>query len=561
MCQAVSAVGTLKNILNQANVVVEGSKNSLYLSIVSVVSNFRIKTMSKVNLDALIPREDFEVGENINPGKKKESISIEDIKADSFFFSNIRKPDFQRQTNEWDSKKICEFIKSFIEGDLIPAIILWRSTAGYLFVIDGSHRLSALSAWVNDDYGDRKISQLFYDGEIPDEQKAIAERTRKLVNKTIGSYDDFKLALTHPSKVKPEVVKYAKNLAALAIQLQWVEGDASKAESSFFKINQQAAPINKTELKLLESRRKPNSIAARAIFRSGKGHKYWSSFPNEIQEQIQEIAKEINQILFDPKLHTPIKTLDIPIGGKLYSSQTLPLILDFVNVVNKIDLNGKELSDDTTGEKTIQILKNVKKVAHRLNGNHPSSLGLHPAIYVYSKDGHHKESSFLAIVDFVMELDRRKKLHDFVEVREKFESFLIEYDYLSQQIYLKYKDARKSYRHTSKFFQEVITRLKSEETIDGILSEILSMEDFKYLSIRKIFSAANSSGKDFNTNKKSRIYIREALQNAPRCKICNGLIHRNSISIDHIHRRADGGLADLDNGQLAHPYCNTGYKN
>ncbi|MEH2360557.1 DUF262 domain-containing protein [Nostoc sp.] len=322
--------------------------------------------MAKVNLDALIPREDFEVEENSNPGKKKETISIEDIKTDSFFFTNIRKPDFQRETNEWDKLKVSELIKSFIVGDLIPAIILWRSTGGYLFVIDGSHRLSALSAWVNDDYGDGKISKLFYDGVISDEQIKVAQETRKLVNKTVGSYEDFKLALTHPDKVKPEVIKYAKNLAALAIQLQWVEGDATKAESSFFKINQQAAPIDKTELKLIESRKKPNSIAARAIIRSGKGHKYWSSFSDEIQDQIQEIAKEINEVLFSPKLQTPVKTLDVPVGGKLYSSQTLPLLLDFVNVVNNLGFNNKEINDDVTGEATIQILKNYQKTQFRL---------------------------------------------------------------------------------------------------------------------------------------------------------------------------------------------------
>jgi hypothetical protein len=323
--------------------------------------------MAKVTLDALIEREDFEVEANPNPGKKKETISIEDIKADSFFFSNIRKPDFQRETNEWDSQRICELIKSFIEGDLIPAIILWRSTGGFLFVIDGSHRLSALSAWVNDDYGDGKISKLFYDGVIPDEQLKIAEETRKLIQKKVGSYNDFRLALTSPDEVKPEIVKAAKSLAALAIQLQWVEGDASKAENSFFKINQQAAPIDKTELKLLESRKKPNSIAARAIIRSGKGHKYWSRFSKEIQDQIQEIAKEINEILFEPKLQTPIKTLDLPMGGKLSSAQTLPLILDCVNIVNKIDFNNKdfnnkEVNDDLTGKTTIKFLKKVKKL-------------------------------------------------------------------------------------------------------------------------------------------------------------------------------------------------------
>ncbi len=522
--------------------------------------------MAKVTLDALIEREDFEVEANPNPGKKKETISIEDIKADSFFFSNIRKPDFQRETNEWDSQKICELIKSFIEGDLIPAIILWRSTGGFLFVIDGSHRLSALSAWVNDDYGDGKISKLFYDGVIPDEQLKIAEETRKLIQKKVGSYNDFRSALTSPDEVKPEIVKAAKSLAALAIQLQWVEGDASKAENSFFKINQQAAPIDKTELKLLESRKKPNSIAARAIIRSGKGHKYWSRFSKEIQDQIQEIAKEINEILFEPKLQTPIKTLDLPVGGKLSSAQTLPLILDFVNIVNKIDFNNKdfnnkEVNDDLTGKTTIKFLNKVKKVADRLNSNHKSSLGLHPILYFYSQNGQHRTVSFLAGVDFVMKRDERKKLKEFIDVREKFEDFLQNYDYLITQIYEKHRDVQKSYKHISNFFEQVVIHLKAGKTLDDTLSQIISSDDFKYLNIRNKEKSITSSTKEFNTNKKSEIIIKELLRSVPRCKICNGLIHRNSISIDHIQRKEDGGLATLDNGQITHPYCNTGCRN
>src|SRR3990170_4505858 len=292
--------------------------------------------MAKVNLDALIAREDFEAEETLNPGKKKETISIEDLKNDSFFLQFIRKPDFQRETNEWDNERIVQFIESFINGDLIPAIILWRSSCGFLFVIDGSHRLSSLIAWIYDDYGDGSKTKEFYDGIIPDEQKDVAQETRKLVGKRIGTYDDYRLALKNPEKVKPEIIQKAKNLAALAIQLQWVEGDVKKAETSFFKINQQAAPIDPTELKLLESRKKPNCIAARAIIRSGTGHKYWSQFSVENQAKIQELAKYINEILFSPKLETPVKTLDIPIGGKLYSAQTLPLILEFINITNKI---------------------------------------------------------------------------------------------------------------------------------------------------------------------------------------------------------------------------------
>jgi hypothetical protein len=430
-----------------------------------------------------------------------------------------------------------------------------------LFVIDGSHRLSALSAWVNDDYGDGKMSKIFYDGVIPDEQITIAEETRKSVNKIVGKYEDFRLALTHPDKVRPEIVKYAKNLGALAIQLQWVEGDARKAENSFFKINQQAAPIDKTELKLLESRKKPNSIAARAIIRSGKGHKYWSLFSDDSQSEIQDIAANINETLFNPKLQTPIKTLDLPVGGKLYGSQTLPLILDFVNIVSKLDPNKKGVADDDTGEVTLKILKDVRKVAYKLNSNHPSSLGLHPAIYFYSQEGRHKPASFFAVVDFVMELDKQKKINDFIDVRIEFEKFILEYDYLIQQIYRKYRSAQKSYPYIAKLFLKIVSTFKDGKNIKEAMREIVNSSDFSYLAFQNTSPQSDSISKDFTTSQKSAIYMRDALKNAPTCRICGGLIHRNSISIDHAIRKQDGGLATLDNGQLTHPYCNTGYKN
>lgn len=517
--------------------------------------------MAKINLDALIQREDFEVQDTINPGKKKETISIEDLKTDSFFFSNIRKPDFQRETNEWDGKKIADFIESFLDGDLIPGLILWRSPSGYVFVIDGSHRLSSLYAWINDDYGDGKISKMFYDGIIPEDQIQLGEEIKKLIRKRIGSYEDFKLALTNPDKVRPSIVQRAKNLSALAIQLQWVEGDANKAESSFFKINQQAAPINKTELILLESRKKPNCIAARAIIRSGKGHKYWSNFTIENQAKVQELAKEINSILFAPSLQTPIKTLDIPIGGKLYSAQTLPLILDFVNISNNVSEDFKKsLPNDVTGETTIKYLEKVRKIAYRINSNHPSSLGLHPIVYFYSQDGRHKVASFYSAISFVMRLERNNEYQKFIKARERFENFLLKYDYLVQQIVRKYRSALASYPHITDFYFGLINEFnESENNIDKVAETLAKTEKYRYLSLLTERELVES--KEFSSERKSAIYINESLNTAPKCKICNGFIHRNSISIDHIKRKQDGGLGTFDNGQLTHPFCNTGVKN
>jgi hypothetical protein len=517
--------------------------------------------MSKVNLDALIPREDFEVEDVINSGKKKEALSIEDIKNDSFFFTNLRKPDFQRETNEWESEKVAELIRSYVSGDLIPAIILWRSSGGYLFVIDGSHLLSALAAWVNDDYGDGIASKMFYDGIVPDEQLEIADLTRKLVEKTVGSYQDFRLALTNPSKVKPETVQFAKNLGALAIQLQWVEGDARKAENSFFKINQQAAPIDKTELKLLEDRRKPTSIAARAIIRSGKGHKYWSNFNAERQEEVQRLAAEINQILFSPPLQNPIKTLDLPLAGKLYSGQTLPLVVDMISIVVENEpAPGVTTIDDASGEKTIAVLKKVRRIAYALNSVHASSLGLHPAVYFYSQEGRYKSSSFLAMVDFAAKLLRSGHIDDFVGVRREFERFILDYDYLAQQINRKHRTAQRSYPYVSRFFSQVVEGLKRGEKDATIISKIRKLDDFNFITTQKPPARKGKTGEKFTGEAKSAIYLREVLSTAPRCRICEALVHRNAISIDHKIRRSEGGADDWDNGQLTHPYCNTGYK-
>ena len=150
--------------------------------------------MSKVNIDALIPRDDFETTGNKTTSAQIENLSVTQLRYDQFIYKLLRKPDFQRETSEWDSKKIYEFVDSFIEGDLIPSIILWRSESGAIFVIDGAHRLSALISWINDDYGDGSISQKFYDNNIPEDQIEIAQRTRKLINNKVGSFCDINAA-------------------------------------------------------------------------------------------------------------------------------------------------------------------------------------------------------------------------------------------------------------------------------------------------------------------------------------------------------------------------------
>jgi hypothetical protein len=509
-----------------------------------------------VNLDALVPREDFEVKSDSGTSQPSQTIQIRDVERDSFFYNAIRKPDFQRETNEWNEKRITDFIKSFLDGDLIPAIILWQGE-GNIFVIDGSHRLSSLAAWVQDDYGDGLTSKLFFE-VIPPEQLKAAEKIRQLIKKNIGSYQDHKDAILHPDKFLAEIVARAKRLASLALQLQWVKGNAAKAEASFFKINQQAAPIDKTELRLLQSRNKPNSLAARAIIRAGTGHKYWSRFELKVQNEIESMARLIHELLFTPALRSPIKTLDLPIAGRGYSSQTLPLIFDLVNLTNNVILT--EVEDDVDGKATVKYLKNCQKTLNRITGTHPSSLGLHPVVYFYSNTGRYQPTAFFGVIEFIKYLETSNLFKEFIKVRQKFEEFILKYKMLPIQVVYKYGSGMKGYQPMKNLLTFIFDKIIEDNSENEIIEKMVKDHNFSYLQPHDV-SQPTLSGATFSKDTKSAIFFRDALKEPLRCRICGGLIHFNSISIDHIQRKQDGGLGTIDNAQLTHPFCNTGVKN
>jgi hypothetical protein len=497
--------------------------------------------MPKVNLDALIPREDFEATGTANPSELGDTLSIPDFTSE-FIKPYFRKPDFQRETSQWDADQICDFLQSFVNEDLIPSIILWKSKSGLFFVIDGAHRLGALRAWIYDDYGDGEISQKFYEGDISEDEKEIAEYTRKVVRKRIGIYSER-----------------AKDLGLRKLRVQWVQGDATKAENSFFKINQQGVAVSKTEIKLLQSRKKPNCIAARAIWKAGKGHKFWADFPAKNQVEIQNLSSEINKILFTPPLKVPVKNLDLPIAGRM--SASLPLIFDFINIVNNVPSDfKKQLLDDANGEETIKYLREVRKIAWRINSVHPSSLGLDSIVYFYNLMGQHKATSFRSVIVWILEMQKNNAFRDFTKVRAPFEELLLKYGDMIQDIGRKWRQSRESYDEIRDFYNECIKSLLQGHNIDEAMKEVIRNTKFNYLKLDRE-NIQTTKKIDFKTSIKSSTFIREALETRVKCKICNARLHQNAMTVDHIERKEDGGIGSIENAQLAHPYCNTTFKN
>ena len=145
----------------------------------------------RVNLDAMIPREDFAVQGEETTVDLLRDFPITYLEPNAPILKLLRKPDFQRETNHWTPDQVVTFIASFLDSEVIPSLILWKSST-YIFVIDGGHRLSALRAWMEDDYGDGPHSSAFYKSEISDDQRKTAKRTRDLIEKTIGRFTTLK---------------------------------------------------------------------------------------------------------------------------------------------------------------------------------------------------------------------------------------------------------------------------------------------------------------------------------------------------------------------------------
>lgn len=521
--------------------------------------------MQTITLDALIPREDFNIlsstGSSSNT-RNKQTLSIEDLKYDSFFFSALRKPIFQRETNEWDAEKVCSMIESFVNDELVPAIILWRNQGGYIFVIDGAHRLSSLGAWINDDYGDGPISISFYGNYISDEQRKAAEKTRQLVNQKIGSFKEIEAISRNRISTENDLKNdIAKNLGALAIQLQWVDGNAAKAEDSFLKINQSATKISEAELELKKNREHSYAIAARAIVRAGKGYKYWSAYSITEQEHIVELSKKIHQLMFGIGNINMDDINSLPIGGPLNSSLTLDVVTQTVRICNGLDRKTKTNVGDAN--EVITYLRNTLRILQYINSKEKFSLGVHPFVYFYSGIGKHKIGSYYGFLMFAKELIEKKKIDNFIQVRSRFESVIYQYNFLVQQIIRKDRQSKRAYVSIKDYYVLLMEIILENPTYsnEAIVEEIKKNDKFKYLQTEIVDNETVAVKSNFSRGKKQQIKMETFVESLPRCPICGGYICSNSVSVDHIQRKQDGGTNAVENGQITHLYCNTTYKN
>jgi hypothetical protein len=515
-----------------------------------------------VNLDAMIKRADFAAQDLTEATYETvNTIGLRDLTSDAMIAAALRKPDFQRETNHWAPEQVVSLLECFVNGDLIPSVILWKSSS-HLFVIDGGHRLSVLKAWVEDDYGDGPTSLSFFGAAaIPAEQKLAAEQVRKLISKNVGSWQHVQ-AQIKAKETSPEDLKKLQVISSRALSIQWVPGNAEKAEASFFKINTKGTPLDNIEYLLLSNRKRPIAIAARAVIRAGMGHKYWSSFGADQKEKIESMASALHKTLFEPEVSSPIKTLDLPLGGSKGVRTALEVLIEFILYsIQDQQLQPNKVSDqadDLTGASTVNALEKALRLAKRVTGNDDGSLGLLPAIYFYGPSGRHASSMFLGTCKLIGRKLANNDKHFFIKftsVREKLESTLIAHKEIIASILQKTISTKRVDRY-AELLERTIKRLYGGEEVSeqtlvadaGLIGKILVGKDA-------------GSPKTFTDETKSAVFLKAALASAIKCPICKGYLDPSkSVSYDHILDLKLGGIGSEENCQMTHPYCNQSFK-
>lgn len=516
----------------------------------------------RVTLDAMIPRQDFSVTSQREFDLDLfRDFPVANLQNDSHILKLLRKPDFQRETNHWTPEQVATFIASFLDNEVIPSLILWKSPT-YIFVIDGGHRLSALRAWLLDDYGDGVASLTYFKGSISDEQRKVAKRTRQLIDKSVGRAAQLKDLVAQVEVDDEARMRRANRMVTRAITLQWIQGNPEQAETSFFKINSQGTPLDDTEEMLIRNRKKPIAIGARAILRSGTGHQYWSAFSPEKQELIRELTEKIYKLLFEPEASTPIKTLDVPFGGAVSPVDALSLLIELLTITGARQtppMPIEKMADDEDGVATLKVLKNALEILNRITGNTPGSLGLHPAVYFYNERGKYSRFLFLGMASLIAErvgTNDKEFFRKFTLGRKRIEEFLVGHKSTIGLVLQNMSRAQRIPRMKA-LFEYLTTATKLEETpeIESIFAEIGVRG--KFLDLQNL-----QSSQHFTDDTKSELFIRSALGTVLPCAICGGYLQpTKSLSYDHVKRRRDGGAGHISNGQMVHPYCNTGFKN
>ncbi len=532
---------------------------------------------------------------NFNDADNDRRIRYADINGD--WFSNIRKPDFQRETNAWTPEQCVKFLESVVRGRIIPSIILWESEeSGRIFVLDGAHRLSVIRAWMVNDWGDREDK--YYERKDKEKVSLTATKTRELVKNTIGSFKNFEEAfnerealIDNDESPKSKMTEwrylqatfYAKAfLSNKSLYAQWVVGDYESAEQSFLSINRQGQALDPWEANLIEYRKGSYSRSIMSIANGGEPGHYWpeNNLENDsiqIVSSLPEIAEKIYKKLFVPPFKIPIRELTVPLmvapayfQKHKYLLEVVPLIV-YSKIALDVEKQMQLLKRDYKGEQS-EVINNANYLLTTLDShlenivsieNSSKSLSIVPLFYWYNQRGQYNRALFYGFMFWLLsgtenDIKQRKLL--FTLVRGNFEHAIFTYKKdISDFLILGGSGAGlKSTKQTAGFFQNLLEGLLKNIELEKESEELETLFFVALNASKKSRKKTAKSSRNVSSRDKTQVNIREMFKASTRCYLCGGIVNLSygGIQYDHVEDYAKTQQTDLDEIMPTHPYCN-----
>lgn len=304
-----------------------------------------------VYMDHLIPRESLrykrseeQFQESSQPKSRELRLSdLLDMSMTSWV-KLLHKPDFQRSTSAWTPKACVSLLDSIVKGQIVPSIIMWSNPdSGFIYILDGGHRISAVLAWMRDDWGQNLPSDVFSDDEAEEAAKQAAYEARNIVNIQIGNFAAYQAAEQELDRVVAERKYVPANVmgsvelsramfyrqlrnGSVHFEIQWVKGDYATAEQSFLKINKSGSQLTDWETTIVEKRDSSLVRTVMSIANTTSARHYWpipsdkeslATFDKtDLDKKVKEIVigvEKINELLFKPTYKLPVRTLQQPI--------------------------------------------------------------------------------------------------------------------------------------------------------------------------------------------------------------------------------------------------------
>lgn len=439
------------------------------------------RTNLKCNLEHLILRSNVDTSNTSqihSQSDRRSSFNLTDLEKGQFFYQQLKKPIFQRDTNQWTVERVEKLINTFLDDGLIPAIILWEDLEGDIYIIDGAHRISSLIAWVNSDYGKAN--------EMNDSNHLVIE---EYINKKIGSYIDIKNSVDDKYKNAKQII------AKRSISVQWVTGNYDKVKESFIRINEQGVVISEDEKELIENDQLPISKLSRSIL----GHGLGQSSKNQ-----NERTKEIFSRFFMPSLSHQLK--NYPLAGSLNEDFIISKVYNAVKIID----NNEGLNLEMLENKVLELLRFIQ-----------DELNISQKAYFYGATKQFKTNTLYGFLRFALHLSENKDLLTlFINSRRKFEEFLITNEKHIQNIARKKRQAKRAYEEVSSYYEILLYSCDNDD-----FTELKSR--YYYLDFTE---NKHHTQKEKTLQKNYELFISDI----PRCPVCGGFIDGN-IEEEKIH--------------------------